>query len=389
MTTNDSVELLKRLIAFRSVSLTPNIALIEFVQQLLAQAGIRSTLFREESGTRANLFATTGPAEVPGIVLSGHTDVVPVEGQAWSVSPFEATERDERIYGRGAADMKGFVACAVQAMLRAASRPLVRPLHLALSYDEEIGCVGVRSMLEALARTSFRPMLCIVGEPTMMQIATGHKGKAAYQAVCCGQEGHSSLAPSYLNAVHVAADFVRGIRAAQDDVARHGRQDAGFDVPYSTLHIGKIAGGKALNIVPAECLVDFEIRTVADESPDDLLTLGLEHARRLMAAEARDGRPRMELPMIRKVNAYPGLDGGVEPDLLDAVAASLPRGTPRIKVAYGSEGGLFQRHLNAPVVVCGPGSIERAHKPDEYVELSQMRECDQFLERLVAGLACR
>lgn len=284
--------------------------------------------------------------------------------------------------------MKGFVACAIQAMLRAAHRPLARPLHLALSYDEEIGCVGVRTMLQALATTSLRPMLCIVGEPTMMQIATGHKGKAAYQALCCGREGHSSRAPAYLNAIHVAADFVRGVRAAQDEVAAYGRQDREFDIPYSTLHIGKIGGGKALNIVPNECVVDFEIRTVAGESADDLLALGLEYTRKLMAADARDDRPRAELPTIRQVNAYPGLEACVEPEVMDAVAASLPRETPKIKVAYGSEGGLFRQHLNAPVLVCGPGSIEQAHKPDEYVDVSQIKRCDEFLERLVVKLAC-
>ncbi|WP_280152028.1 M20/M25/M40 family metallo-hydrolase [Piscinibacter sp. XHJ-5] len=321
MAQNDSIGLLDRLIGFPSVSLTPNIALIEYVQQRLAQAGIRSTLFREASGTRANLFATTGPDGVPGIVLSGHTDVVPVEGQA-------------------------------------------------------------------LATTSLRPMLCIVGEPTMMQIATGHKGKAAFQALCCGREGHSSRAPAYLNAIHVAADFVRGLRAAQDEVAAYGRQDPEFDIPYSTLHIGKIGGGKALNIVPNECVVDFEIRTVAGESADDLLSLGLEHTRKLMAADARDGRARAELPTIQQVTAYPGLEACVEPDVMDAVAASLPRETPKIKVAYGSEGGLFRQHLNAPVLVCGPGSIEQAHKPDEYVEVSQIKRCDEFLERLVVKLAC-
>ena len=385
MSQNPSVDLLKRLIAFPSVSLTPNIALIEYVQELLAQEGIEATVIREASGTRANLFATIGPADVPGIVLSGHTDVVPVEGQAWSTPAFEATERNGRIYGRGAVDMKGFMACAIHAMLRAARRPLARPLHLALSYDEEIGCVGVRSMLEMLARSSFRPMLCIVGEPTMMQIATGHKGKAAYQAICCGQEGHSSLAPSYLNAIHVASDFIRGIRATQEFVAEHGRRDAEFDIPYSTLHIGKIAGGKALNIVPKECVLDFEVRTIANEDPEDLIAFSLEQTRKMMARVSGDF-PRPELPIIRKVNAYPGLDACVEADLMGFIAELLPRDTRRIKVAFGTEGGLFQRHLNAPVLVCGPGHIDMAHKPDEYIEISQMKSCDQFLEGLASRL---
>lgn len=385
MPTSPSAALLAQLIGFPSVSLTPNMALIAHVQQLLAQAGIASSIVKDASGTRANLFASTGPADVSGIVLSGHTDVVPVQGQAWSTPAFEASQRDGRIYGRGAADMKGFVACAVQAMLRAAQQPLVRPLQLALSYDEEIGCVGVRSLLHVLAQRATRPMLCIVGEPTMMQLAIGHKGKAAYRAICLGQEGHSALAPSYVNAIHVAADFIQGLRTVQQQLALTGRQDADYDIPYSTLHVGKIAGGKALNIVANECSLDFEIRTVHGEQPEALLQCALEQTQRIMTASFAN-QPQALLPDIQSVNAYPGLQMDATAAAVQFVRDLLPPETTQLKVAFGTEGGLFQQVLHAPVIVCGPGSINMAHKPDEYVELAQLEQCDRFLDALIARL---
>lgn len=256
----NSPDLLRELLAFQSVTLTPNIALIDRVQALLAQAGIAATRVADpQDATRSNLFASVGPLDVPGIVLSGHTDVVPVAGQPWTSPPFEATERDGRIYGRGSADMKGFVACAVMAMIRAARQPLARPLHLALSFDEEIGCVGVRHLLRALEHLQPAPLLCVVGEPTLMKIGTGNKGKAAYRALCCGQAGHSGLAPHFVNAIHTASDLISALRDVQHDLAERGPREPGYEVPYTTVHAGTIQGGTALNIVPAQCEVNFEI----------------------------------------------------------------------------------------------------------------------------------
>jgi acetylornithine deacetylase len=310
-------------------------------------------------------------------MLSGHTDVVPVEGQAWTTPPFEATFRDDRLYGRGSADMRGFVACAVVAMLDASTRTLKKPLQLALSYDEEIGCVGVRRLIDVLKTAPVRPELCVVGEPTMMQIATGHKGKAAYRAVCCGEEGHSALAPRYRNAIHVATDWIAAMRAAQQQLAQHGASDDGYDVAYSTIHVGTIHGGKALNIVPNECTLDFEIRTLANDRADAILD-------DIRARAAHDGHT--PLPEIEEVNVYPGLDTHVASDAVRFLEALLPPDTQKRKVAFGTEGGLFSTRLAVPTLVCGPGDISVAHKPDEYVALAQLDACDTFLARLIGGL---
>ncbi|PYE21515.1 acetylornithine deacetylase [Paraburkholderia silvatlantica] len=378
-----SAELLKTLIAFPTISRTPNLALIEHVAGLLGAAGISSTIVRNDAGTCANLFASTGPADVPGVMLSGHTDVVPVEGQPWTMPPFEATLRDGRLYGRGTADMKGFVACAVIAMIDAAARTLKKPLQLALSYDEEIGCVGVRRLIDVLETAPVRPELCIIGEPTMMQIATGHKGKAAYRAVCRAEEGHSALAPKYLNAIHVAADWIAGIRAAQQHLAESGAHDDGYDVPYSTIHVGTIHGGKALNIVPNACTLEFEIRTLASDNADAIL---VDIRSRASIASASAFHGKVHLPAVEEINTYPGLDTHVASDAVRFLETLLPPDTQKRKVAFGTEGGLFSTRLSVPTVVCGPGDIDVAHKPDEYVALAQLDACDNFLAQLTSCL---
>ncbi|QKH39023.1 acetylornithine deacetylase [Achromobacter pestifer] len=379
-----SEALLARLIAFDTVTLTPNLALIEVVRELLSAHGIACTLVRSDDGSRANLHASVGPADVPGVLLSGHTDVVPAAGQAWTVPPFALTERDGLLYGRGAADMKGFVACAVNAMLLASKRPLRRPLQLALSYDEEIGCVGVRRLLDVMEMAPTRPALCIVGEPTSMQIATGHKGKMALRAVCQGLEGHSALAPRALNAIHLACDMVGAMRALQDELQAHGARDPDYEVPYATVHAGCIHGGRALNIVPNECVVDFEIRHLAQDDPDALLA-PLRQAAQDIRAQARLRAPAADV-RIEQINAYPGLDTHPASEAVRFVESLLPADTGKTKVAFGTEGGLFTRRLDVPVVVCGPGSITQAHKPDEFISRAQLAECDAFLERLLAAL---
>ncbi|CAB3773920.1 Acetylornithine deacetylase [Paraburkholderia humisilvae] len=350
---------------------------------MLGAAGISSTIVWNGAGSCANLFASTGPADVPGVMLSGHTDVVHVEGQPWIMPPFEATLRDGRLYGRGAADMKGFVACAVIAMIDASARTLKKPLQLALSYDEEIGRVGVRRLIGVLEVAPVRPELCIVGEPTMMQIATGHKGKAAYRAICCGQEGHPALAPKYLNAIHVAADWIAGIRAAQQHRAESGARDDSYDVPYSTIHVGTIRGGKVLNIVPNECTLDFEIRTLASDDAASILGDIRSHA---SIASAMTLHGKVHLPAVEEVNAYPGLDTHVASDAVKLLGTLLPPDTQKRKVAFGTEGDLFSMRLSVPTAVCGRGDITIAHKPDEYVALTQLDACDSFVAPLTRCL---
>ena len=317
-------------------------------------------------------------------MLSGHTDVVPVDGQDWTVPPFAMTSRDGKLLGRGAADMKGFVACAVAAALKAAERPLRTPLHLALSYDEEIGCLGVRSLVEMLAAAPQKPLLCIVGEPTSMQVATGHKGKVAARAICKGREGHSALAPLALNAIHLACDFVNVLRSEQERLARDGARDGDYDIPYTTIHAGRINGGVALNIVPNLCQVDFEIRNIAADDPDTILERLRGEAARIVSTAAEIA-PEAAID-IEITNTYPGLDTPVNSQAV-AFVKSLTGANGTIKVAFGTEGGLFSRDVGTPTVVCGPGSMAQGHKPDEFVTVEQMRRCDEMLEKLLERLA--
>lgn len=379
-----ALEILKRLIAFDTVSSEPNMALIEYVRELLASKGIESLIVKDETGKKANLFASTGPRDVPGVLLSGHTDVVPAAGQAWTMPPFQATLRDGRIYGRGTCDMKGFIALAIDAMLDAADMTLMRPLQLALSHDEEIGCVGVRRLLDVLHLAPVRPFLCVVGEPTLMQFAVGHKGKASYRTFCRGQEAHSSLAPRAVNAIHLASDFIAELRKSQKQIEQQGARDEGYDIPYSTVHIGRIDGGKALNIVPNLCTMEFEYRNLPGDNPDALLEQLRERAEVLVRkARQLSGVADIEIEVM---NEYPALETHPSVEAVRLLHAFAEPGTQHIKVSYGTEGGLFAGRLNVPVVVCGPGSIEQAHKPDEFIDESQMDAGERFLQSLLGSL---
>ncbi|ARA78732.1 acetylornithine deacetylase [Pseudomonas ficuserectae] len=379
-----ALEILKRLIAFDTVSSEPNMALIEYVRELLTSKGIESLIVKDETGKKANLFASTGPRDVPGVLLSGHTDVVPAAGQAWTMPPFQATLRDGRIYGRGTCDMKGFIALAIDAMLDAADMTLIRPLQLALSHDEEIGCVGVRRLLDVLHLAPVRPFLCVVGEPTLMQFAVGHKGKASYRTFCRGQEAHSSLAPRAVNAIHLASDFIAELRNSQKQIEQQGARDEGYDIPYSTVHIGRIDGGKALNIVPNLCTMEFEYRNLPGDNPDVLLEQLRERAEVLVReAKQLSGVAAIEIEVM---NEYPALETHPSVEAVRMLHAFAEPGTQHIKVSYGTEGGLFAGRLNVPVVVCGPGSIEQAHKPDEFIDESQMDAGERFLRTLLGSL---
>lgn len=381
----DTTTILARLIGFETVSAAPNRALIDWVRDALAAAGARVALVPDATGAKANLYAEIGPEGRPGVMLSGHTDVVPVEGQDWSRPPFRLTEEGGRLYGRGTADMKGFVACALAAALAAARRPLATPLVLALSYDEEVGCLGVRSLIDLLAAAPVRLLMCIVGEPTGMAVATGHKGKRGLRAVCRGREGHSALAPLAMNAVHLAADLVAELRALQARIAATGRRDGDYDVPYTTVHVGRIAGGASLNIVPNRCELDFEFRHLAEDDPA-WLRAEIDAAAARVVAAAADPDAAVE---ISEFMAYPGL--GTPPDAaVVGFVKALTGANGTIKVAFGTEGGLFHERLGTPTVVCGPGSMAQGHKPDEYVTADQLARCDAMLaallDRLEAGL---
>jgi acetylornithine deacetylase len=376
-------ELLGRLIAFDTVSDRPNMPLITYLRDLLMDAGADVQLIADTTGSKANLYATIGPADRAGIALSGHTDVVPVEGQAWTVPPFEMTERDGKLFGRGTADMKGFVAAATAAALKVARTDLQTPLHLAFSHDEEIGCIGVRSLIGMLAKAPFRPRFCIVGEPTSMQVGTGHKGKTALRAVCTGREAHSALAPTGVNAIHLATDLVARLRQMQADIADHGASDAAYDIAYTTVHAGIITGGVQVNIVPNRCVLDFEIRNLAEDDPAAMIA-AISEAAHAIAAQYHDVAPESGIE-IATLFSYPGLETPVDAEVVSFVK-SLTGGNGTIKLAYGTEGGLFHRDLGIQTVICGPGSMAQGHKPDEFVTVEQLERCDAMLDALIDRL---
>lgn len=376
--------ILRDLIAFPTVSVNPNRDLIDYCANLLKDVGAEVTIIEDETGTKANLYATIGPRDRPGVLLSGHTDVVPIDGQDWTLPAFELTEKGGNLYGRGTADMKGFVASALNAAQMAAKRDLKTPLHLALSYDEEIGCVGVHSMIDMLAAAPFRPVFCIVGEPTSLSVATGHKGKTGCQAVCKGREGHSALAPFALNAIYLANDLITAIRDVQADVIETCGHDDGYDVPYTTLHVGVIQGGVALNIVPNICTFRFEIRNIVEDDPEPILDR-IRAAAAEIAAKAQADFPEADIE-IEVTNRYPSLGTPEDAEVVSFVK-SLCGSNGTMKVAFGTEGGLFDQKLGVPTVICGPGSMMQGHKPDEFVSVEQLGRCDEMLAKLVERLA--
>jgi acetylornithine deacetylase len=379
-----SLEHLEKLIAFPSVSRDSNLDLIAHVRDFLSGLGIESLIVHNEDGRKANLWATIGPRDVPGIVLSGHTDVVPVEGQAWSSDPFRMEKRNGNYYGRGTADMKGFIACCLRAAAIASTRKLHTPINLAFSYDEEIGCVGVRRLLDILKDAPVKPRLCIVGEPTLMQAVTAHKGKLGFRVTAHGLEAHSSLAPIGVNAIYMASDLIGAIRSIQKDIADNGLRDGDYEVAYTTLHVGKMQGGEVMNIVPNRCTFDFEIRYLPEDDENAIVTR-IKAAAEKIAAGYRGVFEHARFDFM-ELQSYPAMNTPVDSEAVKFVQA-LTGGNSTGKITFGTEGGLFQQALGTPAVVCGPGNIAVAHKPDEHVSEAQMAQCDRMLERLVEKLA--
>ncbi|KTT10961.1 acetylornithine deacetylase [Pseudomonas oryzihabitans] len=379
-----SRELLARLVAFDTTSRESNLALIDFVAGYLDGFGVPYERIHNAEGTKANLFAPLGPADVPGIVLSGHTDVVPVDGQAWTRPPFELSESDGKLYGRGTADMKGYLACLL-ALVPAASRaPLRRPLHLALSYDEEVGCLGVRSLLDQLVQRPVKPLLCLIGEPTELKPVLGHKGKVAMRCQVQGAACHSAYAPQGVNAIEYAARLVVELGRLGEALKAADRQDVRFDPPFSTVQTGLIGGGKALNIVPQDCAFDFEIRALPAQDPYQVIRQLQAYAENalLPAMRAISGQSAIR---FTELSSYPGLDTAAESAAAEWIAlfcGSRDFGT----VAFGTEGGLFAA-AGIPTVVCGPGNMAQGHKPDEFVTQAQLDGCDAMLGRVLA-FAC-
>ena len=374
-----ALDLTQRLVAFDTTSRLSNLALIDFAQELLEAHGARCRRSYNAEGTKANLFATFGPGRDGGYVLSGHTDVVPVDGQDWSSDPFKAEVRGDKLYGRGASDMKGFVATALSLVPEIAAAQLARPIHFALSFDEEVGCAGVPALLGDLEGAGIKPALAIVGEPTMMKVVGAHKGGTAIRTVCKGHEGHSSAPHKGASAVMMAGEFIALI-------ARLGRElevdrDPRFDPPFTTAQANVISGGTALNILAREAKVIWECRPLPGRDGRAVMQRAQSLAEREILPRYRTGAADAAIESV-VTGHYPGLALDPESPAV-ALALSLTGSNRAETVAYGTEAGLFQS-AGIPAVICGPGSIDQAHKPDEFVELAQLDACEAFLRKLIA-----
>lgn len=378
-------QLLARLIAFDTTSRNSNLDLIEFVRDLLDHHGIGSELVANDEGTKANLFASIGPIDQPGLVLSGHTDVVPTDGQAWSSDPFTLTTQDDRLYGRGAADMKGFIAAVLALVAEFKAIKLKRPIHLAFSYDEEVGCKGVPRLLDCLVeRLPVLPNGCVVGEPTGMHVANGHKGKAGYRCTVTGRASHSALNHLGVNAVEFAAEIVAKLREMNLDFSINGPFVDGFEPSHCTVTTGVMAGGTALNIVPSSCRFEFEFRLLPGQDAQSLLAAVQDFASRALLPAMQSIAFEAAIEW-RELMSYPAL-GSDHVSAIERVGCRLTSTDEPLKLAFGTEAGHFAKR-GIPSIVCGPGFIDVAHKPDEYVDISQLDACTVFLRDLVSQTA--
>jgi acetylornithine deacetylase len=379
-----ALEILERLVAFDTTSARSNLDLIEWIADYLARFGVTSARTAASAG-KANLFATIGPPVSEktgqgGVILSGHTDVVPVAGQEWHSDPFRLTERDSRLHGRGSADMKGFIALVLALVPQMTSRALAVPLHLAFTHDEETGCLGAPSLIGALPTGMARPLIAIVGEPTSMRIANAQKGCSFFRTRITGHEGHSSAPDRGVNAIVAAAEMIAEIGRLHAEARSRARPDSGFDPPHTTLSVGTIAGGTAVNIIARECAFDWDLRTLPDEDSAALKA-------RIDRFIAADLLPRMRAVFpqatveTETIVAVPPLVP-VTGSPAEALARRLTGTNTTTTVSFASEAGLYQE-AGIPAIVCGPGSIDVAHKPDEFITRAELAEGQQFLDRLL------
>lgn len=374
----DTLSILRTLIGFNTVSRESNLGLIEWVRDYLRAHGIQSRLTYDAKGVKANLFATLGQGEGPGVILSGHTDVVPTDGQDWTSDPFVARIANDKVHGRGAADMKGFIA-AVLAHVPRFIAAAGEPFHIALSYDEEVGCRGVPGLITDLTHLAERPRACIIGEPTDMQPMIGHKGCTVY---CCrirGRAAHSSLAPSGVNAIEAAARVIECLRLIGLELRQGPRHDA-FDVPFTTIGTNVIGGGVAANIVADACEFKIDIRALPGTAPEQIVARVNRYVCEAVLPEMREVAREADISFERIVDV-PDLNLDIASPLAATVSALAGDTLTARYVGFGTEGGLFQR-AGIPAIVCGPGSIAQAHRPDEYITLAQLERCDVFLTAL-------
>lgn len=378
-----SKEMLAKLVGFDTTSIKTNLELIHWVQDYLDGYGIKSDLIYDETKNKANLHAVVGPADKAGVVLSGHTDVVPVEGQAWDSDPFTLRDQNDMLFARGTCDMKGFIAVALAKLPEMVKKPLQSPIHFALSYDEELGCLGAHSLADHITKMPVKPKLCVVGEPTLMKTITGHKGICDLDCTVHGKESHSSLAPYAVNAVEYAAELIAYVKSVARRMASEGPFNKAFDPPFTTLHTGLIKGGTALNIVPNRCEFAFEIRNIPEVNPEELVEEIRQYAFKNLEPRMKDIDPKtgFEFKYTAGVHSFDIDNNHAMVDLV----LQLSGANSTEKVSFATEAGIFQ-HAGIPTVVCGPGSIAQAHKPNEFVAKEQIVKCENFLDRLIDRL---
>lgn len=371
------LELLERLVAFDTTSSKSNLALISFIEDYLSQCRVECHVLLSPEGTKANLFATIGPHGVPGVALSAHTDVVPVDGQIWDTDPFRLTDMGERVIGRGTTDMKGFLACVLAAVPAYKARDLKRPIHLAFSYDEEIGCVGVRPMIAEFGATLVRPAMVIVGEPTSMGVVDAHKGPVRWQVEIKGRPAHSSMAHLGVNAISAAARLIGELVRIEDSLK--AVSDPRFEPPYATLQVTRIEGGMASNIVPPFASFGFEVRALPGTDVAAIESRLQRYAERHCLPQMRAVAAEANIT-IRQVNRVAPFNAAPQSPLT-ALALKLAGQNETFAVSYATEAGFFQSGGSA-AIICGPGNIAQAHTANEWIAKSELTKCSAFLERL-------
>ncbi|MEZ5657716.1 MAG: acetylornithine deacetylase [Burkholderiaceae bacterium] len=378
MNPSESIDCLRRLVAFDTVSARPNRPLIDWAADRLQSAGMQVRVMPSADGIHANLFASAGPEEVPGVILAGHSDVVPVEGQAWQTDPFELVQRDDRLIARGAADMKGFIACAIAMAPQLVRRARAQPVHIALSYNEETDMLGMRELAAVLAAAPVRPAACVIGEPTSMQVVVANKGAAIFRCKVRGHPVHSSLRDRGVSAVEIAAEMIAFLNRMQQRLNQAERHD-GFEFPFTSIHAGMIHGGTAHNITAQQCEFVFEIRALPGVSATALLAQLQAYCDETLLPPMRAVSPDCAIEIEAIVNA-PGLDDRGNQSL---AARLMPMCACHrsARVSFGTEAG-FVTAAGIPTVVCGPGDIAVAHQPDEYVTVEQLSRCLDFLDTL-------
>ncbi len=375
------IEMIRALVGFDTTSAKSNLPLIDYVRDYLAGHGIESRYIRSEDGTKANLWATIGPDIPGGIVLSGHTDVVPVTGQNWDNDPFDVVEKEDRLYGRGVADMKSFIAIALALVPDMLSRPLIRPIHFALTHDEEVGCLGAPHLIADVIENLPRPGAVIIGEPTEMKVVDAHKGITAFTTTVTGHEAHSSLTNRGVNAVMHAGKLIAFLSDLAEEKAANADPASRFDPPYSTIHVGTVEGGTALNIVARECAFKWEIRSVPGDDPEDTLARFEHYYERELVPKMQATAAETGIATRRGVTV-PSLDPAPDSPA-EVLARELTGGNATHAVSYATEGGQYQR-AGLPAIVCGPGNIAQAHAPNEWIALEQIAAGESFTRRLIA-----